>query len=112
MRRLIQTIGALATVLAAGAAPAALIDRGGGMIYDNILNITWLADWNYAKTQYNTTDGAQGDADGQMDWTTAVGWANDLAYGGYDDWRLPSAGTWPRDGFGGGGELGYMFYVN
>jgi len=32
-------------------ASAALFDRGNGMIYDSDLNITWLADANYFKTQ-------------------------------------------------------------
>ena len=31
-------------------AQAALVDRGGGMLYDTVLNITWLQDANYAKT--------------------------------------------------------------
>ena len=29
---------------------AALHDRGSGLIYDDVLNITWLQDANYAKT--------------------------------------------------------------
>jgi len=29
---------------------AGLIDRGEGMIYDDVLDITWLQDSNYAKT--------------------------------------------------------------
>ena len=35
-----------------GAAGAALIDRGTGLIYDDVLDITWLADANLFKTQY------------------------------------------------------------
>ena len=31
-------------------AHAVLVDRGGGMLYDTVLNITWLQDANYAKT--------------------------------------------------------------
>ena len=31
-------------------AGATLIDRGGGLIYDTVLNITWLQDANYAQT--------------------------------------------------------------
>lgn len=33
-----------------GAAGAGLIDRGGGLIYDDVLDITWLQDANYALT--------------------------------------------------------------
>ena len=29
---------------------AALWDRGGGLIYDDVFDITWLQDANYAKT--------------------------------------------------------------
>jgi len=31
-------------VAISGAAQASLIDRGGGLIYDTNLNVTWLAD--------------------------------------------------------------------
>lgn len=33
-----------------GAAQAALHDRGGDLIYDDVLNITWLRDANLAAT--------------------------------------------------------------
>ncbi len=62
---------------------ADLIDRGGGLIYDTDLNITWLQDANYAKTSGY-------DADGRMTWYNAKTWADNLVYHGYDDWRLPS----------------------
>jgi len=73
----------LAGIALSGAARATLIDRGGGMIYDDVLNITWLQDANYAKTSGY-------DADGKMLWTAATAWAAGLSYGGYDDWRLPT----------------------
>lgn len=39
--------GACALTLAASSsANAALVDRGGGLIYDTILNVTWLQDAN------------------------------------------------------------------
>ena len=72
-----------------------LIDRGGGLIYDTVFEITWLQDANYAKTSgYN--------GDGWMTWSEAVVWAENLEY--YDpirnktwtDWRLPK--TLPVDG--------------
>jgi hypothetical protein len=62
---------------------AALIDRGNGLLYDNVLNVTWLQDANYAKTSgYSAT--------GQMGWNSATTWAANLVYGGYSDWRLAS----------------------
>lgn len=92
---------------------AALIDRGNGMLYDNVLNITWLQDANLFKTQYEADNSimtwwiGQSVADspfqshtisagdfntstGAMNWYGAQFWANNLTYGGYDDWRLPT----------------------
>lgn len=43
-------VAAAAMVALTGAAQAALVNRGGGMIYDTTRNITWLADMNYAST--------------------------------------------------------------
>jgi hypothetical protein len=119
-------------------AQAALVDRGGGMLYDTVLNITWLQDANYAKT-------SGFDADGQLPWdfglnsspgwrpragNVAMAWVDNLVYGGYSDWRLPrhrpvngSTYTfWPSstDGSTDSGynipssfsELSHMYYVN
>jgi hypothetical protein len=89
---------------------ATLMDRGGGLIYDDVLNVTWLQDAGMG---------------GQRTWSDAVTWADNLVYGGYSDWRLPyisvAAGAGPfvgpavdcstapepacRDN-----ELGYMYY--
>ena len=108
----LKTWAAAAAMLAlTGAAQAALVNRGGGMIYDTTLNITWLADWNYAKT-------SGFDADGRMNWTTANNWANNLVFGGFDDWRLPTSlnanGTGPCGPAYNcsGSEMGHMFYNN
>ncbi|WP_081607966.1 Lcl domain-containing protein [Methylomonas sp. MK1] len=76
-------------ILAAGSAQAQLLDRGGGLIYDSELNVTWLADANYANTSgsYNP---------GKMSWQNAVAWVEDLSYTDsvrgttYSDWRLPT----------------------
>ena len=74
----------------AGNVNAALWDRGGGLIYDDVLNITWLQDANYAKTSGY-------DADGGMVWAEAINWETNLTYYEnvrgvtYDDWRLPHA---------------------
>jgi hypothetical protein len=82
---------------------AALIDRGGGLIYDDDLNVTWLADANYARTSGY-------DADGLMTWSSAMTWAGNLSYGGYTDWRLPTSDT--CSGFNcTGSEMGHLFYI-
>ena len=64
-------------------AQAAFINRGGGMIYDDILDITWLQDANYAMTSGY-------DSDGLMTWDNAMTWTSTLSFGGYNDWRLPT----------------------
>jgi hypothetical protein len=69
----------------------ALYDRGGGLIYDDVLDVTWLQDANYAKTQnYSSLQ------NGKLTWYDALTWAPGLTYYDsvrnvtWDDWRLPS----------------------
>lgn len=98
--------------------------------YDDQLDITWLADANYAQTSGY-------DADGRMNWAAANAWANGLNYYGITGWRLPilapagasyvfsTNGTtsggygatgsgWgqPTDADGIWSELGWMYYHN
>ena len=51
--------------------------------YDTVLNVTWLADANYAQTSGY-------DDDGNLTWDDAKTWADDLEEGGYSEWRLPT----------------------
>jgi len=97
------------------AAQAALVDNGGGFIYDDVLDVTWLQDANYA--------------DGKMTWDAAQTWVAGLAYKGFGGWRLPTIEpldgevynmAYAEDGATDKGynnssmvsELGYMFYAN
>jgi hypothetical protein len=79
---------AVAVFNLAGLANAALWDRGGGLVYDDVLNVTWLQDANYAKTSGYDTDG-------KMNWLNAASWVANLNYYDsarnkhWDDWRLP-----------------------
>lgn len=86
------------------------------MVYDDVLDITWLQDANYAQTWGY-------DADGLMSWFAAMTLADNLVYGGYDDWRLPTtkqpdSTCGNQDGgisFGfscTGSEMGHLYYID
>ncbi len=50
--------------------------------YDDVADLTWLADANYAMTSGY-------DVDGRMNWADANAWAAGLSVGGVTGWRLP-----------------------
>lgn len=89
MQQKFTTLALLAGFSMMGNAQAVLIDRGSGLLFDDVLNITWLQDANYAKTSGY-------DADGRMTWDDAMTWADTLVYHDsvrnvdYSDWRLPT----------------------
>ena len=93
-----------------------LWDREGGLIYDDVLKITWLKNANYAATELTDArrdaiigainaakpawlnghtmidkdfDGSGSSYTGHMTWYGAMAWVEELSYGGYTDWRLP-----------------------
>jgi len=116
--------GALLGVVLIAALPAEayLYDRGNGMIYDDVLDITWLQDANYAYTS-----GYQLANEGRMTWDQSMTWAAQLEYGGFDDWMLPDLSsamenlTISFDGVSSDwgynitdidSPLSYMYYVN
>jgi len=98
--------------LSAGAANATLIDRGGGLIYDDALNITWMQNANYAGGVMNQVE-ALSFADGLNFYDSG----RDVVW---DDWRLPKMfvndltfeETLSLTGFEVSGELSYMYYIN
>lgn len=123
LSRYVATVG-MVSVLAmlASSASAALVDRGGGMLYDDVLRVTWLQDANLPRSSGYSVDG-------RMAWPDAKVWAENLVFGGFSDWRLarnsPVNGvTWDHnysvDGLTDFGyniaspnsELAYMFHVN
>jgi len=104
---------AVAAALVSATAQAALQDRdldGNGEVdafYDTDLDITWLRDAN---------------VNGQMNWDSAVAWAEGFSFAGYDDWRLPTtlqpdATCDYQDGGDSygynctGGEMGHLWYL-
>ena len=76
------------------------------MIYDDVLDITWLQDANYAMSSGYDTDG-------KMTWNEAIAWADQLSFGGFNDWRLPMVSpvnglAFSTDwGFDGSTDFGY-----
>ena len=94
IRTTLVTSSLIAASLVSGSAHAALEGRdlNGSLdsfeaYYDTDLDITWLADANYAKTSGHDTDG-------QMRWDDANTWAANLSFTDgvsvYDNWRLPT----------------------
>jgi hypothetical protein len=81
------TILGLLLLTLSGNAASTLIDRGAGMVYDSEQDLTWLIDANFANTSNDSAYSK--DVYGRMSWGTALSWAEDLVYSGYDDWRLP-----------------------
>lgn len=92
--------------------------------YDTDLDITWLADANYAWTSAYNPVGAL-NLGGAMDWGTAYLWAANLSFTDgvnvYDNWRLPAT-LQPDASCGGqlvasygynctGSEMGHLFYA-
>jgi hypothetical protein len=97
--------------------------------FDSTLNITWLKDWNYAKS----TGYVGANDSGGMSWLSAKTWAENLSIGGYSDWRLPKMtpvngvsfnytssqdGTTDQGyanagvGWGLANEIGHLYYVS
>ena len=107
---------------------AALHDMGGGLLYDDVMDVTWLQDADYARTSGFKPNG-------KMPFADAVKWTSELVY--HDPvrnkditgWRLPKAGPVVGDKINGRfcfdgssdegygitsprSELAYMFYVS
>lgn len=118
MRESIAAIAA--TVLVIGNAQASLIDRGGGLIYDTDLNITWLQNANYGAgsaydDSYNSDPALK--IDGRMTWAHAMAWAESLVFHDsvrnvdYSDWRLPGKDGGCATYNCTGSEMGHLFFT-
>lgn len=98
------TLAATAAVLVTSTSTnAALIERLGGLAYyDDVADLTWLADANAAGTN--------------MNWADAKNWATNLNVDGIGSWRLPYTLEVDnscdfRSGYGcTGSEMGNLFY--
>lgn len=125
MKKMFLVYAVVLIVGVAGIANASLFDRGGGLIYDSDQDITWLQDANYAKTTGYISYQYQHDIDSDKEGLSlrdAQIWADQLVYGIYDDWRLPTVDTSTVLRYANGlpqteynndtSEMGYMYYVN
>ncbi len=74
-------IGAM-SLAASASSQAALIDRGSGLIYDNVLNVTWMQDVALSGTQGGS---------GIFNWSGAQAWAQAVGVR-----RLSTIGACPR----------------
>lgn len=106
MRRIIFVLSLVMVLGILEDGNAALWDRGGGLIYDDVLKVTWLQDAGYAYAASSDPDGL-----GRMTWSQASAWVDQLNYGDYEDWRLPIT-----PGTGSGliyeGELGHLYRID
>jgi len=113
--KILNVLFILAIMFISSLANAGLISRLGGLAYyDDVADLTWLADANYAKTSGYSYDG-------RMTWVDANSWAVGLNVGGNNNWRLAdtlrfdvscntqttfaSYGDWCA-----GSEMGSLFY--
>ncbi len=114
--KFVATLGGLGMLLSVNC-QAALFDRGGGLVYDDVLDVTWL--------QNPTVFAAQS-------WTNAMTAVSDFSYYDsvrnttYSDWRLPHMANldwrtiadnndqpiYGATANGSDNELAYMYYVN
>jgi hypothetical protein len=101
--------------LGTGVSNATLIDRGGGLIYDDVLNVTWMQDALYAATMGASSNGrlTYGDA---MNFASNTVYYDSVRNTYWDDWRMPRTINSPTslgyDTTGLSSELAYMYYIN
>lgn len=113
-------------------ANAALISRTVGtvaVVYDDDLNITWLADANLAASNTFDVTGVPTNTGGALTWDEATEWIGGMnssdggnGYLGFTGWRLPTtlqpdptctiAPDGDSRGFNcSGGEMGHLYYI-
>jgi len=97
MKKQILIVAAfLLTLILTAHSRAELLDRGNGLIYDTILDITWLENANYSGET--------------LSWDDAMNWADSLVFQTFTDWRLPSNNTSCTGYNCMGSEMGQLYY--
>ena len=77
-------------VLGIGSANATLIDRGGGLIYDSALNVTWMQDAQYSITSGFNQFGERTNWQAANDWAAGVQFHDSVRNVTWSNWRLPT----------------------
>lgn len=115
-----ESVIGVAVITASSCANAALIERLGGLAYyDDVADLTWLADASAGAG--SIFDNGNNTSDGAMTWENANAWAADLNVAGVTGWRLPvtlqpdascsSQNIYSSYGYNcTGSELGNLFY--
>ncbi len=94
---IILLIAVSISIVFAAPSNAELFDRGYGLIYDDVLDITWYD----SPDLYN---------DGTMEWLEAYTWADELVVKGFNDWRLPATDPGCSGGDCTGNEMDHLFH--
>jgi hypothetical protein len=83
-KKLFTSLSVLTLLSITSSANAGLIiSKDHNLIYDDVSNITWLANISYVKTSGY-------DKDGKLTFSEAKIWSEELEVFGHDDWRLAS----------------------
>ncbi|MCP3906624.1 MAG: DUF1566 domain-containing protein [Oceanicoccus sp.] len=98
----------VAALVSSSSVNAALLERlGGQAYYDDVANLTWLADANAGAG--SVFDDGWTTTDGYMTWDAANNWVAGLDVAGVSGWRLPDQDTCA--GFNcSDNEMGNLFY--
>lgn len=78
-------LSVMSTLLFSSLSYGALINRGDGLIYDDVLDVTWMQNANYIQSSGFDTDGL-------VDHSVATSWVDGLSFAEFDDWRMPTLG--------------------
>ncbi len=90
---LLNVVGLSVGLLTACVSDAALFDRGNGLIYDDVLNVTWLQDANLAASNtFGISHAPAGSYYSAQGYIQLMNEYNGTGYLGYNDWRLPNSG--------------------
>ena len=121
MKLLIKINAFILVFLATQSSLAGLHDRGKALVYDDVLDITWMLDMNHAMTTGYAGNNAGGvgsfqvdGATGWMGWDAAKTFAASVSYQGLSGWRLPKclSGGCVVGASSNNSEIGHMIHTH